>query len=221
MLKWVESQRAELARDPPGSGSDRVGFARYKNRPSQATNLQHLALASPPLPHFPHLRLRLRLAAGDRRRSPEAGHRAGEIPPSPPPPLPRPPRAPARPLRASGPLPLYPREFLACDAAGGARAGGGRRRRRGKSGARAAAAAVAGLIQRFFFLLFVWIGSENFFEGDASASKFVFSRWDACHTEANCSWFYYWCLVSFGCNVICGRMAWNLPQIHCWFAGFF
>lgn len=100
MLKWVESQRAELARDPPGSGSDRVGFARYKNRPSQATNLQHLALASPPLPHFPHLRLRLRLAAGDRRRSPEAGHRAGEIPPSPPPSSPAP---------AACPCPAAPR----------------------------------------------------------------------------------------------------------------
>lgn len=139
--------------------------ARVRLRPSRVRSIQEptepshksatLGLASPPLPHFPHLRLRLRLAAGDRRRSPEAGHRAGEIPPSPPP-LPRPPRAPARPLRASGPLPLYPREFLACDAAGGARAGGGRRRRRGKSGARAAAAAVAGLIQRFFFFCYLF-----------------------------------------------------------------
>lgn len=204
--------------------------ARVRLRPSRVRSVQEptepshksatlgaRVASSPPLPPSPPP------PPPRRRRSPEVtGGRPprGGDPSLPPPPLPRSPRAPARPLRASGPLPLYPREFLACDAAGGARAGGGRRRRRGKSGARAAAAAVAGLIQRFFFLLFVWIGSENFFEGDASASKFVFSRWDACHTEANCSWFYYWCLVSFGCNVICGRMAWNLPQIHCWFAGF-
>lgn len=110
------------------------------------------------------------------------------LPPSPPPPPPpprrrrspevtggRPPRGrsllPSSPAPAACPCPaaprlwsppLYPREFLACDAAGGARGGG--RSAAGEIGREGGGGGGCGLIQRFFFVICLdWFG--KFFWG--------------------------------------------------------